>query len=150
MEEQAYLVCERRAAAGAVRGELALVQLDQVLGLAAGAVEDFVDMLRRAGFEAGDDEADVEPPRRRLDAAAGAARRLPRLRPVTGLGEAAQAGLFLQRPAGADVVGSLVDETVCEALQRQPVTVTQGHACARSRLLTGARDGRDDRSALQG
>ncbi len=37
---------------------------------------------------------------------------LPRLRPVSGLGEAAQAGLLLQRPAGADVVGGFVDQPV--------------------------------------
>jgi hypothetical protein len=38
MQDQAHLVGERAAAAGAVRGELSLVQLDQVLGLAAGAI----------------------------------------------------------------------------------------------------------------
>ena len=60
MENQADLIGERRAAAGAIGGELALMQLDEVFGLAAGAVEDLVDVLGRAGCEVGDDEADVE------------------------------------------------------------------------------------------
>ncbi len=67
MEDQSHLVCERRAAAGAVRRELALVPLDQVLGLAADAGEDFADMLGRTGFEAGDDETDVEAAGRGVD-----------------------------------------------------------------------------------
>ena len=37
-QDQAHLVGERAAAAGTIRGELSLVQLDQVLGLAAGAI----------------------------------------------------------------------------------------------------------------
>lgn len=36
------------------------MQLDQVFGLASGAVERLVDVLGRSGLEAGDDEADVE------------------------------------------------------------------------------------------
>ena len=38
VQDQPELVGERALTGGAVRGELALVQLDQVLGLAAGAV----------------------------------------------------------------------------------------------------------------
>src|SRR5512134_2443764 len=71
MQEQAHLVCQRRAAAGAVRGELALVQLDQILRLAAGAVETFVDVFGRAGFAAGDDVTDVETLRGGFDAGTG-------------------------------------------------------------------------------
>ena len=48
------LVGERALAGGAVRGKLALVQLDQVLGLAAGAVDIFVEMASLA-VERGDD-----------------------------------------------------------------------------------------------
>ena len=47
VQDEPHLVGERAAAAGAVGGELGLVQLDQVLGLAAGAVERLVDMLGR-------------------------------------------------------------------------------------------------------
>src|SRR6201989_1980011 len=39
VENEADLVGERRATAGAVGGELGLVQLDQVLGLSAGTIE---------------------------------------------------------------------------------------------------------------
>ena len=45
VEDQAHLVGEGGAAAGTIRGELGLVQLDQVLGLAAGAVKRRVYML---------------------------------------------------------------------------------------------------------
>ena len=59
MQDEAELVGERALAGGAVRRELALVQLDEVLGLAAGAINIFVEI---AGFfaERGDDVAGVE------------------------------------------------------------------------------------------
>ena len=72
MQDQAHLVGERTAAAGAIRGELSLVQLDQILGLAAGAINRLVNMLGRSGLDTGDDEADIEPPRCGLDPGAGA------------------------------------------------------------------------------
>ena len=68
-------------------------------------------MLGRAGVQAGDDEANVEPLCRRFDAGAGAALPLPRLGLVAGLGEAAQGGLLVEGAAGADVVGGLFDGT---------------------------------------
>ena len=63
---------ERAAAAGTIRGELSLVQLDQVLGPAAGAINRLVNMLGRSGLETGDDEADIEPLLCGLDPGAGA------------------------------------------------------------------------------
>ena len=60
MEDEADLVSERRAAAGAVGGELALVHLDQIFRLAAGAVDHVVDALGRASCEVGHDKANVE------------------------------------------------------------------------------------------
>ena len=51
VQDEAELVGERALAGGPVGGELALVQLDEVLGLAAGAVDVFIEMagaLRRA------------------------------------------------------------------------------------------------------
>ena len=65
MQDQPELVGERALTGGAVRGELALVQLDQVLGLAAGAVDSFVEMAGLAA-ERGDDVAGVEAARGRL------------------------------------------------------------------------------------
>ncbi|KLC53887.1 hypothetical protein XP2010_14965, partial [Xanthomonas perforans] len=49
-------------------GELALVELDQVLGLAAGAVELGIEPFGRAGFDVGDHVADVEAEPRGFDA----------------------------------------------------------------------------------
>ena len=61
------MIGERRTAAGAIGGELRLVQLDQITpALAARAVQAVVDPLGRADIEAGDDEADVEAERGRL------------------------------------------------------------------------------------
>ena len=60
MEHETDLVGLRRTATGAIGGELCLMQLDQVFGLAARAIRTVVDPLGRADIEAGDDEADVE------------------------------------------------------------------------------------------
>jgi hypothetical protein len=57
---------------------LGLVQLDQVLGLAALAVEGVVDVFGRASGQTGDDEADVEAERGCLNAGAGAPFGFPR------------------------------------------------------------------------
>jgi len=93
MQDQAHLVGERAAAAGTIRGELSLVELDQVLGLAAGAVDRLVDMIGRPGLETGDDKADIEPLRCGRDPSAGATFLVPGLSLITGLCETAQAGL---------------------------------------------------------
>ena len=53
-------------------GELCLMQLDQILGLAARAIQAVVDPLGRADIEAGDDEADVEAELGRLNTGDGA------------------------------------------------------------------------------
>ena len=45
VQDQAHLVGQRTATAGTVGGELGLVKFDQVLGLAAGAVEGLIDVL---------------------------------------------------------------------------------------------------------
>jgi hypothetical protein len=44
VQDQPHLVGERAAAAGAIGGKLGLVQFDEVLGLAASAVEPLVDI----------------------------------------------------------------------------------------------------------
>ncbi len=105
VQDQPHLVGERAAAAGAVGGELRLVQFDQVLGLASGTVERLVKILCRSGLQAGDDEADVEALGGSLDPGTGTAIGVPGFRPVACLGEAAQAGLLVERAAGANVVG---------------------------------------------
>ena len=65
VQDEAELVGERALAGGPVGGELALVQLDEVLGLAAGAVDTFIEMSGLA-TERGDDVAGGEAPRGRL------------------------------------------------------------------------------------
>ena len=44
VQDEAELVGDRALAGGPVGGELALVQLDEVFGLAAGAVDIFIEM----------------------------------------------------------------------------------------------------------
>ena len=65
MQDQPELVGDRALAGGPVRGELALVHLDRVLGLASGAVDVFVEMAGLA-LERGDDIAGIEAARTRL------------------------------------------------------------------------------------
>ena len=53
------------------------MQLDQILGLAARAIQAVVDPLGRADIEARDDEADVEAEHRRLNTGDGAPFAIP-------------------------------------------------------------------------
>ena len=96
-------------AAGAVGGELGLVQLDQVLGLAAGAIEVGIKPFGRPARDVGDDVADVETEPRRLDAGYDAALSRPGFRGVGGLGEAAHGVLVFDCARDADRVGELLD-----------------------------------------
>src|SRR6476620_7547240 len=57
VENESDLIGERRTATGAIGGKLRLMQLDQIFGLAARAIQAVVDPLGRADIEAGDDEA---------------------------------------------------------------------------------------------
>jgi len=58
VDQQAELIGRRAGAGGTVGGQMQLVRLDQVFGLAALAVDALVEPARRAG-EVGDDEAAV-------------------------------------------------------------------------------------------
>lgn len=107
--EHEDLVGERRTTAGAIGGELRLMQLDQILGLAARAIQADVDPLGRTDIEAGDDEADVEAKHGRLNTGDGAAFAIPGLCLVARLGIATQNRQVLDGASGADVVGDLVD-----------------------------------------
>src|SRR5664280_2453884 len=109
MEHETDLVGERRTAARAIGGKLCLMQLDQILSLAARAIQAVVDPLGRADIEAGDDEADVEAEHRRLNTGDGAPFAIPGLCLVVRLGIAAQNSQVLDGASGADVVGDLVD-----------------------------------------
>ena len=109
MEHETDLVGERRTATGAIGGELRLMQLDQILGLAARAIQAVVDPLGRADIEAGDDETDVEAELRRLNTGDGAPFAIPGLCLVARLGIAAQNRQVLDGASRADVVSDLVD-----------------------------------------
>src|ERR1035437_8337847 len=109
MEHETDLVGERRTATGAIGGELRLWQLDQILSLAARAIQAVVDPLGRADIEASDDEADVEAELRRLNTGDGAPSAIPGLCLVTGLGIAAQHRQVLDGASRADVVSDLVE-----------------------------------------
>jgi hypothetical protein len=85
------------------------VQLDQVLGLAAGAVERGVDGLGIEGFQRRDDTADIEAEPRGLDAGDDAALVLPGPRLVAGLGEAAHGRRAGLGALDADGIGDIFD-----------------------------------------
>lgn len=59
VENEADRFGERRTATGAIGGKPRLIQLDQIFGLAAHAIESVVDPLGRADIEADDDKADM-------------------------------------------------------------------------------------------
>src|SRR5450759_1996486 len=113
MEHETDLVGERRTATGAIGGELRLVQLDQILSLAARAIQAVVDPLGRADIEAGDDEADVEAELRRLNTGDGAPFAIPGLCLVAGLGIAAQNRQVSYAPARAQRQQCQTPVTTC-------------------------------------
>ena len=118
IEHQTQLVGDRALAGGPVRGELALVQFDRVLGLAAGAVNIFIEM---AGVSAErGDVAGVEAPRACLRPGDDPALAAPGARGVGEGGEAphpVRAGLGAAHP---EVVGDLVCKAVQGAIARHP------------------------------
>ena len=77
VQHEAHLIGDGGMAGRAIQRQLRLVQFDQVLGLSARAIQTIVDPLGRAVSEIGDDEADVEAERRRLDAGDGAPLAVP-------------------------------------------------------------------------
>ena len=72
VQEEPHLVGERRAATGAIGRKLGLVLLDQVLGLPAGAVVRFINVLGIALLQRGDDVADVDASAQHVVGVAGA------------------------------------------------------------------------------
>ena len=87
VQDEAELVGDRALAGGPVGGELALVQLDEVLGLAAGAVDIFIEMAG-VSAERGDDVAGVEAARGCLQPGDDPAFAVPRTGGVVEGGEA--------------------------------------------------------------
>ena len=60
MQDQSHLVGQRRSATSAVRRQLCLVLLDEVLGLPTGAVDRFINMLGITVRQRGDDVAEID------------------------------------------------------------------------------------------
>ena len=113
VEEQPHLVGIGRTARGAVAPQLSLVKLDEVLRLAAGAIERVVDMFGTTGLERGDDEADIEPHRTGFDAGDDTpAIVAPALGGITGLGIAAQHRLPACGTIDADCIRGADDDGV--------------------------------------
>ena len=83
VQEQAELVGLPFVAGGAVRLGVGLDVLDEVLGLAPGAVELVVEVLG-AARQVGDDEADVAAPGGDLDAGDDTTPGVPAAGPVSG------------------------------------------------------------------
>ena len=126
MQHKADLIGQGGAAAGAVGGELALVQLDQVLGLATRAVEGVIEPFRGAGGQVGDHAAYVEPQRRGLDPGRDPAFASPRLGAVAEFGIAPQhRHLFLGMP-DADIVGGLVEQPAQNGIAGQAEDIVDG------------------------
>jgi hypothetical protein len=109
VENEADLIGGGRTTAGATGGELCLMQLDQVFGLAARTIQTVVDPHGRADIEARDDEADVEAEPRRLNTGDGSRFAIPGLGLVARLGIAAQNRQVLDGASRADVAGDFVD-----------------------------------------
>jgi hypothetical protein len=111
MQDEAHLVGIGRAARGAIAGQLGLVALDQVFGLAAHR-ERVVNVLGRAFCQRGDDIADVHAQRAGLNPGDDAALALPAFGAVAGLDIVAQdrmlglARLTAQASATATMAGS--------------------------------------------
>ena len=89
MQDQAELVGARIAARSAIGSELGLVQLDEVLHLATGAVDSLVEIFS-ATVERGDDVSDIETFLGRFDACHEPALALPAFGAVAKLGKTAQ------------------------------------------------------------
>ena len=85
------------------------MQLDEVFGLAAGAVECVVDVLGRALLERGDDVADIHAERAGLDPGDDTALAFPAFRPVAGLGIISQDQVLFLGPLDRAGIGNLHD-----------------------------------------
>ncbi len=113
MENEPHLVGIGRAARRSIALELRFVQLDEVLRLAARAIQRVVDPLGRAALERGDDEADVETEATRLDARDDAALGgAPAFGGIACLGVTAQFDQSAQGPIGGAGVALGGDDRV--------------------------------------
>jgi hypothetical protein len=132
MEEEPHLIGERRPAGGAIRGQLTLVQFDQIFHLATRAIERVIDMFGRATCDLGDHLANIEPQFSRFDAGADAALGPPGFGCVVRLRVATQDEYLFQRATGTDVAGLFFDgggekliagqaENILEAIVLAPI-----------------------------
>lgn len=94
------------------------MQLDQVLGLAAFAIDGFIEILRVAG-QRRDHVADVETLRCRLDARDHLARLVPALGLIGEAGEGAHRLAAGFGPAHAQIVSNLAAQTIEDGVTGQ-------------------------------
>ena len=110
MQYEPHLIGKCQPATGAIGGKLALVQLDEVLGLPSGAAEAVVESLSAAVDEAGHHVADVETLRGGLDPHGDTSIGPPRLGTVACLGVAADRRRVRLGAAHAHIVGDKLDQ----------------------------------------
>lgn len=133
MQHEMHLIGERRTATGTVGGKLALVLLDQVLGLATRALEAVIEPFGAAMSEAGHHIADVETLHDRLDPRGDALLGGPRLGAVAGLGVAADGcGIFLGA-AHPHIIGDRLDQAAQHVIAREAEHEVDGIAPRRNR-----------------
>src|SRR5450631_2490819 len=97
MKDKSELVGLWIATRGSIRSKLGLVPLNEVLGLAASAIDVLVEMPR-CTLERGDDVADVETFGCRLDASGNAALLIPAFGTIAQGDEGAQLCRCARRP----------------------------------------------------
>jgi hypothetical protein len=85
MQDEADLIGQRRAATGAIRGELCLVQFDEVLGLTTRAVETVIQPFGVVARDVGDGVADIKTHGGGLDAGCDTALAAPGFGTVAGV-----------------------------------------------------------------
>jgi len=111
VQNQPDLIGDRALARGAVRGELRLVHLDQVLGLASGTVDVLVEVAGISG-ERGDDVAGVKAARGGFQAGDDTALALPRFGAVGEAGKGAHPVGPGLGAANLEIVGNDVGQGV--------------------------------------
>lgn len=129
MEDEADLIGQRRAATGAIRSKLRVVQLDEVLGLATLAVQTVIEPFGIAAWDVGDGVANIEPSGCGFDARYDTMLAAPGLGTVTRFGIAAHDARLLFRPPHPHIIGRRLDQAV------QHGVAGQAEDCSRHRWL---------------
>ena len=122
MQNQAHLIGSRALAGRALGGQLHLVQLDQVFGLAARAINLLVEML---GFtrQRSDDVAGIVAQWCRLETNDHLAVAMPTLCAIADFSEGSQLVSALLGPGDLERVGGIIDQAVQYGVPGKPENV---------------------------